>query len=676
MLRANRHGTVLRKSRGDQLRFGVGCGALVVRVAMAQERGSGGTAAVIASAASVPLGDASFLRAVLEAIPAFVVRIDPEQRISYINHLRSGVKLEEVIGRPVRDLIAPEDFLAYERAIEQALRTGEPCAYMARGSRSVTPRGAAYYASHAVAIDNGDGRRAVCIVATDVSEHLARADELAESEERLRIAVEATGIGLWSWDLASDRLEWDQRLIDLAGCAPPTAREYAERLVHPDDRARVFGEIESANAGHPAFPEHRIVRPDGEIRWVLPCGRVTMDESGRVVRLRGGLVDVTAQRRTAEHLRDAQKLDAIGSLTAGVAHNFNNMLAVILPALELSLSGGASPPREMLEDALHAAQRAKELVQQLMTFAGQRRPPAVAAYDLAPILERTVSMCRRTFERQIRIESTIERRDAAIACDPTAIEQMVVNFLINARDAVTEAGRADPRIVVELSSASAAPPHVVGGSPRRYARIRVADNGVGMDDEVKRRLFEPFFTTKESGRGTGLGLATSYAIARDHGGFITFESKRGVGTRISIFLPQSEGADGHSRVAPAKDGTAGRRGKILVIDDEPAMHRVARVVLGERGHDVYVAEDGERAVAALDGGLVPDLVLLDRSLPGWPVKLTLGEIRKRVGATPVLFFTGQDVTKEDREDVQDVLYKPLSMEELVRSVEEWLVLGS
>lgn len=630
---------------------------------------------IIASDASVPLEDASFLRAVLEAIPAFVVRLDAEQRISYINHLRGGVTLDQVIGQPARDFVAPEHRECYDAAVEQALRTGKPSAYLVRGSRSVTRSGAAYYDSHAIPLDSGSGQRAVCIVSTDVSEHVARAQALQESEEKLRIAVEATGIGLWTWNIVDDRLEWSQRLIDIVGCEPRTASEYVAQVVHPEDRARMSAEMENSKAGRPAFLEHRIVRPDGQIRWLLPCGRVSKDNDGRVVRVTGGTLDVTAGRLTDEHLRRAQRLDAVGSLTAGVAHNFNNMLALILPALELALSGDTAREPELVEDALHAARRASELVAQLMAFAGQRRSLSTVPYDIAALLERTVSMCQKTFDRRVRIQSAIDPACAKVACDPVAIEQVVLNLLINARDAVSEAEHIEPRIEVGLSEVYTTRPDAPSNGPERYVQIRIEDNGVGMSDAVKQRLFEPFFTTKGAGKGTGLGLATSYGIVRDHGGFIVLESHYGQGTVVGVFLRPAEEA-GTSTVRIPSPAIAGvRRGRILVIDDEAAVCRLVEALLRERGHEVHVSADGESAVAALDTGFVPDLILLDRSLPGWPVEVALHEIRKRTGAVPVLFFTGQRLTDEECAQVEGVLYKPLSTEELVRSVEHWMELA-
>jgi PAS domain S-box-containing protein len=623
------------------------------------------------SAASVPLGDAAFLHAVLEAIPAFVLRLDPDQRIRYINHLRGGLTLDQVIGRPARDLVAPEDHRHYDEAVSCALRTGEPCSYAARGTRAVTEDGAAHYECHIVPIDNGDGRRALCLVATDVSAHVKRANALAQSEEKLRIAVDATGIGLWTWNLQTDQIEWNQRLRDITGCDPMSTAEYIARIVHPEDRSRLLEEVTAARAAKPKFIEYRIIRPDGEIRWLLPCGRVTKVEGGGAVHMIGGMLDITAQRKTAEHLLLAQKLDVVGGLTTGIAHNFNNMLAIIQPALELALERPEADHAELLRDALHATNRAAELVGQLMTFAGQRRPAAAARIDLIQLVERTVSMCRRTFESRVEFEWVCRVSSADVCGDAMSIEQVLVNLLINARDALGEVERIDPCIRVELAEASATHPDTQSATPASYLRIRVEDNGAGMSDAVMQRVFEPFFTTKKPGKGTGLGLATSYAVVRDLGGFIVLESQPAKGTTVSVFLPPSAAPNASQRTS-APEPSPVQPGTILVIDDEPAVRRVIELILRDRGHRVHAAGDGQAAVAQLDLGLCPDLILLDRSMPGWPVKHTLLELRKRAPRVPILCFTGQEVTSDERSQVEEVLNKPLAHGELVNAVERWL----
>src|SRR5690349_18687077 len=154
------------------------------------------------------------------------MRLDPELRIQYVNHLKPGVTYDQVLGRPIHEVIEPEDVPEFEAAVQRALRTGEPSRYVARGSRAIVKGSKSVYEGQAVSIDNGDGRRAVCMVAMDVSEHLERAEALRASEEKLRIAVEATGIGLFTWDTASDRYDWDQRLIEMVGYQPRDSSDY------------------------------------------------------------------------------------------------------------------------------------------------------------------------------------------------------------------------------------------------------------------------------------------------------------------------------------------------------------------------------------------------------------------------------------------------------------------
>ena len=628
------------------------------------------TSPFVASAATVPHWDAAFLQALLEAVPASIVLLDAQQRITYINRLRGGVSLQQAVGRPAREFVAAKDVERWQAAIDEVLRTGRPCSYLVKGSHPVSRGEFAHYEGHAVPIEAADGGRAVCIIALDVSEQVARADALQASEHKLRIAVDATGIGLWTWDISHDRVEWSDRLIEIMGCEPMSPADYVERMVHPDDRARVREAIHDVRSGRSVLAPHRIVRPDGEVRWLMPCGQL-IHEDEAAKQMVGGFLDVTVQRQIDAHLQKEQNLDAVGNLTAGVAHNFNNMLAIMLPALELTLSKAAAEDKSMLQDAVHAANRAAELVTQLMTFSGQRAPSPHQPIDLADVVTRAVSMCRRTFERQVQIETSIASDRPRVACDPAALEQVLVNLLINARDAISAAGRSDPRIDVELAAIDMGHPAALSGAKQRYMRLRVTDNGVGMSDVIKQRLFEPFFTTKELGKGSGLGLATSYGIVRDHGGFIAIDSEAGRGTRVDVLLSPSEQTPAlEPTVAPPPRQACPKC--ILVVDDEPAICRIVALMLRESGHSVQSASDAASAVALLDAGLRPDLILLDRSMPGWPVSVTLDKLRERDAAVPIVFFTGQDVPVEERALVQGVLHKPLATERLLHEVEHWL----
>ena len=630
-----------------------------------------------ASARSGDLLDAAFLRAVLEAIPSWVLRLDAEQRIRYVNRVQ-GAGLEQLIGRPVRDFIEPDDYPHYEEAASRALLTGEVCSYFVRSTREGLPGAgipaAADYECHVVPIDDGDGRRGLCIVGTDISVHVKRQAALQASEQKLRIALEASGLGLWTWDVRTGRIEWDARFQEITGCEAMSSAEYQERLVHPDDRQMVRDEMASVSAAKPRFLEHRIIRPDGEIRWLLPCGHHTTVEGGETIQMIGGALDVTHQHKTTEQLRMAQKNDLIGNLASGIAHNFNNMLAIIQPALDLALQhqGQGAQHKQSLEDALNATQRAAELVGQLMTFTGQRRARVGGSVDLVRLVERTVSMCQRTFGCRVLLAPTSQLAAAHVEGDPASIEQVLVNILINARDAIAEVERSDACIRVTLSERTASCPDWGRTALRSYFCLRVEDNGVGMSDAVKERLFEPFFTTKKPGKGTGLALATSYGIVRDLGGFITVESQPLDGTSVSVFLPPAATRSTSARPASTEHEPA-PCSKILVIDDEPAVRRTIELILRQSGHQVHLAPDGQAGVAQIDAGLMPDLIMLDRSMPGWSPRVTLAELRKRAPQVPVLFFTGQEVSSEERAQVQDVLYKPRAPMDLLRSVDRWLV---
>jgi PAS domain S-box-containing protein len=388
----------------------------------------------------------------------------------------------------------------------------------------------------------------VIAIVRDVTTRYAAQEALHTSEAKLLMAAEAAGIGLWTWDPLADVITWEDTMCELYGRAPgdvPKSRDEYLGLIHPDDRERSRARIARGSAEGHWEHEYRIIRPDGMVRWLASRTRVVHTDRGNLVL--GAVFDVTERREIEERQRLTQRLEVVGQLTAGIAHNFNNLLMGIVPTLELASKSAPAELVPLLRVAEHSAQRVATVVRQLMTYATRTDPRSRRIESVALLVERAADFCRTTFDRRISLE--VQSRDAGAAdIDAAQIEQAVLNLLINARDALENAAVVAPTIRVVVDSVAAGAPELeerVGD----WIAIRVMDNGIGMDAGTIQRIYEPFFTTKPVGKGTGLGLATTQSIMRDHGGFITCRSVPGQGTTFTLHLPRRP----HGRPAVGAD---------------------------------------------------------------------------------------------------------------------------
>lgn len=604
---------------------------------------------------------AAFLEALLVALPATVIRFDPGLRIRFVSRVMPGMREQDILGTPALEFIPREDRARARSAIQRALQSGQPEVYDTTGPG---PNGESRtYQVFVAPVPEAGGELGGCFVAIDTSHLRERERALAESEQKLRIALGSTQLGLWSWDVASGELIWDDRMRQLMGRTDSlTLPEYVERVVHPDDREEVRRGAERAMVtGRVEATPHRILRPDGEVRWMLTVGEIQRDAEGRPMRLTGGNLDITEQRALEEQLRRSQKMEAVGRLTAGVAHNFNNMLMAILPSLELLRRVVPESHAALLDDATSAAERAADMVRKLMTFAGQRRSGDAQPCDAGALAQHIVGMCERTFDRHVTLRCDVSATARHVEASAADLEQILMNLMLNARDAVLEARRDKPQIDVLVSNDD-------GEDGGKRVVIQVRDNGSGMSDLAKQHAFEPFFTSKEVGRGTGLGLATSYALVRDLGGRIDFDSELGVGTTVSVRLPTTELPAAPEQAEPPP-ALPVRGARVLVVDDEPLIQRLIRQILEEKGYRVRAASDGAAALAEL-AREPADVILLDRSMPGAPGASLLGALRAAAPSAKIAFFTGQEVTPDERSEVDAVIQKPIRIEDLERVVAE------
>lgn len=498
-------------------------------------------------------------------------------------------------------------------------------------------------------------------------------EALRDEQKKLRVALAIAKMCLFTYDPSNGCISWDASAREVLGAEPPRSLEAYLALVHPEERKLVHERVRLA-ALRRAFPdlEHRFVGDGRVTRWLLVRAEVVDDHEG--VRLIGGVMDVSERRSMQEKLRQAQKMEALGELTAGLAHNFNNALMAILPNLEHALRQAPEGMTGLLTVAQHAAERAARLVRELMVFAGGQRHGERRDDAIGAIVQRAVELCRSTFPPQIKVTLDLGTDIPLLSVDAAQVEHAVMNVCINARDALEGVTGRTPSLYVEVRRVPARAVEL-GPSPKAHlahVRIRVSDNGVGMSDEVRHRIFEPFYTTKGVGKGTGLGLSTTYAIVREHAGFITCESRLGQGTSFSLYLPIEQSGrrkDSGTLALPAPQGDE----LLLVVDDDPVVRSVTARVLASGGYRIIEAENGSQGLSVFEQrrGQI-GLVLLDESMPGIAGHEVLAKMLSIEPSARVAMFTGVQPTPEQLAGARAVIRKPVGANELLWRVRELL----
>jgi PAS domain S-box-containing protein len=274
----------------------------------------------------------TFLETVLKSAPVFIASLDPELKFRFLNHYQPGHSAESTVGTDVFQYMAEADRPIVRKLIERARETGQTVSFAVDGAAGPNGQPASYL-SQVVPLPEDDGRIGFCLSFVETTQEKRRELAMREVEEKLTLALDASGLGLWSWEVETDEVVWDDRMRALHGHDTPLSPiAYTEQLVHPEDRDILqLGIGQTLESGNLQQEFYRVVRPDGSVRWLLTVGRTIRDAQGNIKKVMGGTLDVTRQRELEEQLRKSQKMEAITSLTAGIAHNFNNMLAVILP---------------------------------------------------------------------------------------------------------------------------------------------------------------------------------------------------------------------------------------------------------------------------------------------------------------------------------------------------------
>jgi two-component system, cell cycle sensor histidine kinase and response regulator CckA len=424
--------------------------------------------------------------------------------------------------------------------------------------------------------------------------------------------------------------------------------------------------------------EFRIVLPDGRVRWLADQGSVARDSGGKPIYVTGVSLDVTERRQVEERLGQAQRMDSVGQLAGGIAHEANNMMSVVLGCADYVLrrTDLPEPVREDVDQIWRAAKRTAGVTQQLLAFSRRQvlQPQVLdlnaTVRDLEPILSRALGESRGL---RMHLAPSLGR----VRADPGQLEQVLLNLILNARDAMPDGGRVTIETMnVVLDEAYVAAKPVETLQPGDYAALVVTDTGHGMNRAILNRIFEPFFTTKEVGQGTGLGLSTVYGIVKQSGGFIWVYSELGLGTTFKLYFPLvtpvREVVAADTPAPPARVDEV-----VLVAEDEPLVRNIMVRTLRDFGYVVLEAANGREAVEILEvqEGQV-SLIVADVVMPDMGGRQMAAHLAQRWPDVPVLFtsgYTGHEVVRRGLlEEGREFVQKPLAPEALARKVREMI----
>jgi PAS domain S-box-containing protein len=515
---------------------------------------------------------------------------------------------------------------------------------------------------------------------------------LRESEERYALAMEGANEGHWDWDVATRSVYLSPKMKLLYGQSADaridTRDEWlAQIVIHPEDLPRFEAAAKDHLEGRTNRYEceYRVRQPRGDWRWLAARGRCTRDSTGKPLRFVGSSSDVTAQKQAQvdkeqleAQLRQSQKMEAIGTLAGGIAHDFNNILGAILGYGELAhqQSAPGSPMRRYLDSVMHAAERAKNLVERILGFSrsglGDRAP-----VNAQIVIEEALELLEASLPPGIRLESRIEAGNAAVIGDATYLHQVAMNLCTNAIQAMERGGVL--RVILECTKLNESRTLSRGSlGPGPYVRLIVSDTGVGIPPAVLERMFDPFFTTKGVGEGTGLGLSLVHGIVSDLGGAINVTTKAGEGTSFEIWLPVA-GETAIPAVEAARALPRGNGETVMIVDDERQLVALAEEITAELGYEPVGFESSCAALEAFRA--MPrrfDAVLTDESMPDLIGTELAHEIRLLRPAIPIILMSGYGGTQLTNRaaeiGVNEVLRKPLHRRDLAESLAR--VLGS
>lgn len=526
-------------------------------------------------------------------------------------------------------------------------------------------------ASYFVIRDSEGNAEYVIGQATDITEEKEREEALSKSE----ILIDSTSDAIITTDLDGSILFWNRGAENLYGYTKEEVVGGPISIIYSDgDKerlGRLIGELITGNDVD-AFEMTTVDRHGDEKRIIMSLTTLR-DSSGDIAEVVGFGKDVTEQQRLERNLKQAQKMEAIGTLAGGIAHDFNNILGIILACTELSLSEArvGSSMREHLVEARRATDRAKDLVRQILTFSRQGEEDAHPLV-MGTVIKDALRMLRATLPSTIEIKQNVDMNTGLIRADSTSIHQVIMNLATNAAHAMSGNGGVLEVTVERVAVTESDATQRSGLSPGPYVRLAVSDTGHGIEPGITDRLFDPYFTTKGPGEGTGLGLSVVHGIVQSHGGSVEVQSKLGVGTTFQIYFPRvASSASGPDSLGSEVSPIGSEH--ILVVDDEPALARTIALSLERLGYSVTTRTSSIDALAAFrESSEGFDLVITDQTMPNMTGVVLASQMMAMKPGVPIILCTGfGSQIDEDRAlnmGIEAFLHKPVSPVEVARTI--------
>jgi PAS domain S-box-containing protein len=493
-------------------------------------------------------------------------------------------------------------------------------------------------------------------------------------QERLELAQQVGNIGTFEWYVQTQKVIWTAELEALYGVVPGSFDgRYDDwfKTIHSEDSTRVEKELwEAVEAEGGLNTEFRIIRPNGEVRWIVAKGSVFRDKEGNPLRMLGVHIDITDKKQLEAQFLRAQRLESLGTLASGIAHDLNNILTPILAVsqlLPLKLQNLDDRERQMLKILEASARRGSDLVKQILSFARGVEGKRICL-QVSHVLLEIKKIVEQTLPKSIAIELEIAPNLWTICADATQLHQIFMNLCVNARDAMSEGGI----LTITAENISIDEQYIhqnLEANVGSYVLVIVSDLGNGIPPEILPRIFDPFFTTKEIGKGTGLGLSAVLGIVKSHGGFVEVETEIGKGSKFKVFLPASE-----SPVVSEDEDLvllAGNNELILIVDDEAAVCEILKTTLETYNYRVLTAKEGTEAIALFaEHKDVISAVVMDIMMPTMDGLVAIPLLRRfnpHIYAIAMSGLTSKEaISQAEKLGFQAFLPKPFATKDLLK----------